>query len=90
MNRSEVVNLLYEYFNIYHAKVNNKTYKKLFTKTRDPVGVLINDKVYVSGVNHAYICNAELVLRDKYAFTQVNVKYRDITDLKVYEQYGED
>lgn len=90
MNRSEVVNQLYDYFNIYHTTVNNKTYKKLFTKTRDPVGVLINDKVYVSGVNHAYICNAELVLRDRYAFTQVNVKYRDITDLKVYEQYGED
>lgn len=90
MNRSEVVNQLYDYFNIYHATVNNKTYKKLFTKTRDPVGILINDKVYVSGVNHAYICNAELVLRDKYAFIQVNIKYRDITDLKVYEQYGED
>ena len=62
MNRSEVVNQLYDYFNIYHATVNNKTYKKLFTKTPDPVGVLINDKVYVSGVNHAYICNLSIVV----------------------------
>ena len=90
MNRSEVTQSLLEYFNIYHTQVNKKTYKKLFTKTREPVGILINDKVYVSGVNHAYICNAELVLRDKYAFMQVNIKYRDIDCLKVFEQYDED
>ena len=90
MNRNEVAQILYEHFKIYHVKVNNKTYKKLFAKDGGPVGVLINDKVYVSGINHAYLCNAELVLRDKYAFTQTNVRYIDITDLKVFEQYAED
>ena len=90
MNRSEVTQILYEYFNIYHTRVNNKTYKKLFTKTREPVGIHINNKVYISGVNHAYICNEELVLRDKYAFMQVNIPYRDINDLQCYLQYEDE
>ena len=90
MNRYEVYHILGEFFNTYHVKVNKRNYKKLFTKRREPVGILINDKAYISGVNHCYLCNEELVIRDKYAFMQINIPYREIFDLKVFEQYDED
>ena len=90
MNRSEVYGILKETFNTYHTRVNNKTYKKLFIKAWTSAGVWINEKVYVSNVHHCYICNNELVLRDKYGNMQINVKYKDIESIQVFEHYDDE
>lgn len=85
MNRSEVYTILEEYFKIYRIVFRKKTYKKLYVPTHNPVGLYINNKIYIAGVNHCFICNDELVIRDKLAMMQVNIKYRDITSLEIYE-----
>lgn len=89
MNRNEVYYILKQFFKTYRTKVNGKTYKKLFVPADNSAGVYINEKIYISGINHCYICNDELVLRDRYAMMQVNIKYKDIESLRVFEHYEE-
>lgn len=87
MNRNEVYYILKQYFKTYQTTVNGKNYKKLFVPFSNTAGIYINEKIYISGVNHCYICNDEVVFRDKYAMMQVNIKYRNIESLKVFEHY---
>jgi len=43
----------------------------------------IND-TYIKDFNEVYLCTDELVIRDKYAFIQINIPYKSIDLLEVY------
>ena len=89
MNRSEVFFILKQYFKIYHTTVNGRSYRKLYTPNQNTVGMMVNDKVYISEIDHIYICNEELVICGKIN-VEINIHYRDIESLKIYEESDEE
>ena len=89
MNRSEVYEILSKELNIYRSNVNGKTYLKLYIPYCEDSTLKVNNS-YIKGFNMVYICTHELVVRDKYAFLQVNIPYRDIEELEVFLLEAED
>lgn len=83
MNRSEVYDILSEELNTYKVVVNKRPYNKLFIPYCDASVLRVNNS-YIQNFNHVYLCNEELVVRDKLAMLQVNIPYRDINELEVF------
>lgn len=85
MNRYEVYDELAKTMNTYSVIVNRRPYNKLYIPWDWTCGILQVNDMFINGVNHCYICSDELVVRDKLAMMQINIKYRDIEVLKIYE-----
>lgn len=83
MNRNTAYDILSKVLNNYKVVVNKRPYNKLFIPFEWNWSYIKTDTVFIKGFNHVYLCTDELVIRDKYALSQINIKYKDINCLEV-------
>ena len=84
MNRSEVYDVLSEELNTYKVIVNKRPYNKLYIPREWSWSMIRVNDSFIKDFNEVYLCTDELVIRDKYAFIQINIPYKSIDVLEVY------